>query len=133
MNMEHLNCILVCAYYIENTNYQQQALEIYDLSYNLIKSTSESLLSQVSINNNGLLIGLSQDLGSPIPPGEGLLTNIEWNGDQINNLSGEINTESDAVIEKSSHLMHKTPRVAKLVGGCVPAGLLPQLLPQPDL
>ena len=43
-----------------------------------------------SINNQGMLIGLSQDLGTPLLPGEGLLTIVEWNGNTISNLSGEI-------------------------------------------
>ena len=43
-----------------------------------------------SINNQGMLIGLSQDLGTPLLPGEGLLTVVEWNGNTISNLSGEI-------------------------------------------
>ena len=43
-----------------------------------------------SINNQGMLIGLSQYLGTPLLPGEGLLTVVEWNGNTISNLSGEI-------------------------------------------
>ena len=39
---------------LRDVYYQQQTLEIYDLSYNLIKSSSENLLSQVFINDNGL-------------------------------------------------------------------------------
>ena len=43
-----------------------------------------------SINNQGTLIGLAQNLGTPLPPGEGILTNIVWNGNDIENLSGQI-------------------------------------------
>ena len=43
-----------------------------------------------SINDEGMLIGLAQDLGTPLPPGEGILTNIYWNGNTIDNLSGQI-------------------------------------------
>ena len=43
-----------------------------------------------SMNENGMLIGLAQYLGNPLPPGEGILTNIYWNGNQIENISGQI-------------------------------------------
>ena len=43
-----------------------------------------------SINNQGTLVGLAQNLGTPLPPGEGILTNIVWNGNDIENLSGQI-------------------------------------------
>ena len=43
-----------------------------------------------SINNQGTLIGLAQNLGTPLPPGEGILTNIVWNGNDIESLSGQI-------------------------------------------
>jgi hypothetical protein len=43
-----------------------------------------------SINNQGTLVGLAQNLGTPLPPGEGVLTNIYWNGNDIENLSGQI-------------------------------------------
>mgnify|MGYP001327460428 CR=1 FL=1 len=32
----------------------------------------------VAVNNSGLVIGLAQGTGNPIPAGEGLLTQIPW-------------------------------------------------------
>ena len=44
----------------------------------------------VGVNDSGLVIGLAQGTGSPIPAGEGLLTQIPWNGGEYSQLSGSV-------------------------------------------
>ena len=38
----------------------------------------------------GLVIGLAQGTGNPIPAGEGLLTQIPWNGGDFSQISGQV-------------------------------------------
>lgn len=45
----------------------------------------------ISVNNNGLILGLSQEVGIPIQPGEGLLTKLNWNIEELSQITGEIN------------------------------------------
>ena len=45
----------------------------------------------VVVNDEGLVFGLSQELGEPIPPGEGLFTKISWNIEDLYQITGEIN------------------------------------------
>ncbi|MDB9854242.1 peptide-N-glycosidase F-related protein [Candidatus Marinimicrobia bacterium] len=45
----------------------------------------------VSINDSGLVVGLSQFFGSPIDPGEGLLTQISYTNENNSQFSGIIN------------------------------------------
>jgi hypothetical protein len=45
----------------------------------------------VSVNEDGLVIGLSQQAINPIQPGEGLFTQIQWNIEDITQISGDIN------------------------------------------
>ena len=44
----------------------------------------------VAVNDSGLVIGLAQGTGNPIPAGEGLLTQIPWNGGDFSQLSGPV-------------------------------------------
>ena len=44
----------------------------------------------IGVNDSGLVVGLAQGTAEPIPPGEGLLTQIPWNGNIQSNLSGTI-------------------------------------------
>ena len=44
----------------------------------------------VGVNDSGFVIGLAQGTGSPIPAGEGLLTQIPWNGGEYSQLSGSV-------------------------------------------
>ena len=44
----------------------------------------------VGVNDSGLVIGLAQGTGNPIPAGEGLLTQIAWNGGEFSQLSGTV-------------------------------------------
>ena len=45
----------------------------------------------VSVNEDGLVIGLSQQAINPIQPGEGLFTQVQWNIEDITQISGDIN------------------------------------------
>lgn len=45
----------------------------------------------VTVNQNGLVIGLSQQSIDPILPGEGLFTKIHWNIEELTQVSGDIN------------------------------------------
>ena len=42
------------------------------------------------VNESGLVLGLSQGDGNPIKTGEGLLTQISWNGNEFSQISGSI-------------------------------------------
>ena len=44
----------------------------------------------VGVNDSGFVIGLSQGTGSPIPAGEGLLTEIPWNIGNFPQISGKV-------------------------------------------
>ena len=44
----------------------------------------------VGVNDSGFVIGLAQGTGSPIPAGEGLLTEIPWNSGNFPQLSGKV-------------------------------------------
>jgi len=45
----------------------------------------------VGLNNSGFVVALSQGEGSPIQPGEGVFTQIEWNIEDLPQVSGLIN------------------------------------------
>ncbi len=44
----------------------------------------------IGVSDSGLVIGLAQQTGNPIPAGEGVLTSIGWNVQELNQLSGTI-------------------------------------------
>ena len=44
----------------------------------------------MGINDSGLVIGLAQGTGAPIPGGEGILTQIHWNPQNSSEVSGNI-------------------------------------------
>ena len=45
----------------------------------------------VGLNNSGFVVALSQSDGNPIQPGEGVFTQIEWNIEDLPQVSGLIN------------------------------------------
>ena len=51
----------------------------------------------MGVNDSGLVIGLAQGTGAPIPGGEGILTQISWSAENSSNISGNI-TISDLQI-----------------------------------
>ena len=44
----------------------------------------------IGVNDSGMVIGLAQQTGNPIPAGEGILTSIIWNVQDISQISGTI-------------------------------------------
>jgi hypothetical protein len=44
----------------------------------------------IGVNDSGMVIGLAQGTGNPIPAGEGLLTQIPWNGGDFSQLIGTV-------------------------------------------
>ena len=49
------------------------------------------------VNESGLVLGLSQGDGNPIKAGEGLLTQISWNGNEFSQISGSISIDNPQV------------------------------------
>ena len=49
------------------------------------------------VNESGLVLGISQDNGNPIKAGEGLLTQISWNGNEFPQISGLISIDNPQV------------------------------------
>ena len=58
---------------------------------NSVSGRAEEFGWTIAVNDEGLVIGLSQESGNPIQPGEGLLTQIQWNIEELAQVSGEIN------------------------------------------
>ncbi len=57
-----------------------QGTDILDIEFqNGVGGRAEDSGWTIGINDSGLVIGLAQQTGSPIPAGEGVLTSIGWN------------------------------------------------------
>ena len=68
-----------------------QGIDISDIEFqNGVGGRAEDSGWTIGVNDSGLVIGLSQQTGNPIPAGEGLLTSIVWNVQELNQLSGII-------------------------------------------
>ena len=51
----------------------------------------------VSVNDSGIVIALSQNTGAPLPAGEGILTQIYWNGSELPEISGTLSIKDVSV------------------------------------
>ena len=68
-----------------------QGTDILDIEFqNGVGGRAEDSGWTIGINDSGLVIGLAQQTGNPIPAGEGVLTSIGWNIQELNQLSGTI-------------------------------------------
>lgn len=68
-----------------------QGIDVSDIQFqNGVGGRAEDSGWTIGINDSGLVIGLAQQTGNPIPAGEGVLTSIGWNVQELNQLSGTI-------------------------------------------
>ena len=68
-----------------------QGTDVSDIQFqNGVGGRAEDSGWTIGVNDSGLVIGLAQQTGNPIPAGEGVLTAIGWNVQELNQLSGTI-------------------------------------------
>ncbi len=68
-----------------------QGTDVSDIQFqNGVGGRAEDSGWTIGVNDSGLVIGLAQQTGNPIPAGEGVLTSIGWNVQEFNQLSGTI-------------------------------------------
>ena len=68
-----------------------QGTDVSDIQFqNGVGGRAEDSGWTIGVNDSGLVIGLAQQTGNPIPAGEGVLTSLGWNVQQLNQLSGTI-------------------------------------------
>ena len=68
-----------------------EGVEISDLSFgSCYGGRADESGWIIDVNDSGLVVGLAHGIGNPIPAGEGLFTQVTWNGDSFPQLSGQI-------------------------------------------
>ena len=66
-----------------------EGIEISDVSFEAcVGGRAEESDWIIDVNDSGLVVGLAHGIGNPIPAGEGLLTQVTWNGENFPQLSG---------------------------------------------
>ncbi len=72
-------------------NLDVDGMEVSDLSFQECSGgRAEDAGWTMGVNDSGLVIGLAQGTGEPIPGGEGILTQISWSVENSSELSGNI-------------------------------------------
>ena len=68
-----------------------EGVENSDINFgNCIGGRAEESDWMIDVNDSGLVVGLVHGIGEPIPAGEGLLTQVTWNGGTFQQISGSI-------------------------------------------
>ena len=68
-----------------------QGVDISDIEFqNGTGGRAEEAGWTIGVNDSGVVIGLSQQTGNPIPAGEGILTSIIWNVQELDQMTGSI-------------------------------------------
>ena len=68
-----------------------EGIENSEISFgNCVGGRAEESGWIIDVNDSGLVVGLVHGIGQPIPAGEGLLTQLTWNGGTFQQISGTI-------------------------------------------